>query len=122
MPGKINLNFDISVSNGKLSVGPNYVRQEIVQTNVGGPSPGTVVVTTGGVDITHTLTNLGVCRITNLDDTNFVLVGPKVSGTQHDFLKIKPGESYPMRLKPGIAVSAKADTASCRVNFEFFED
>lgn len=123
MAGTIKLNYDMALSNGSSVSGPTYVRQEITQTNIGGPNVGTITVTTGGITLTTTgITTFGLCKITNNDDTNFVKIGPVSGGTQYDFVKLKKGESYVFRLMPGITIGAKADTASCRVTFEIYED
>lgn len=122
MAGTVTLNYDLTVSNGSSKIGPTYSRQTIVQTNIGGPNVGTVTATTGGITLTPGVSTLGICEITNNDDTNFVKVGPVSGGTQYDFMKLKPGESYPIRLMPGITIGVKADTASCKVTFKIFED
>ena len=122
MPGTIKFNYDLYVENGSHRNGPTIVRKDIVQTGVGGPNPGSVTVTTGGITLTTGLTNLGVAKITNHDPTNYVDVGPHVSGTTHPLVRIKPGESWVMRFGPGVTVGALANAASCKVSFEIFED
>ena len=122
MAGTISLNFDFGVVNGSSRQGPKYVRQEIVQTGLGGPNVGTVTATTSGITLTTGLTNNGIAVITNNDATNFVTIGAHVSGTTHELLKLKPGESYPVRFLPGVVIGVKANTASCKVTFEIYED
>jgi hypothetical protein len=122
MAGTIKLNFDLYVIHGSFISGPSFVRQEIVQTGVGGPNVGTVTATTSGITLTPGLSTLGIGKITNNDPTNFVKVGAVSSGTQYDLLKLKPGESFPVRFMPGVSIGVKADTANCKVTFEIYED
>lgn len=123
MAGTIKVNYDYTIQNGAYVSGPTYVRAEYTQTNPGGPSPGTVTVTTTAASISHSLSTLGFAKFTNLDDTNFVKIGNYSGGTLYPFLKLKPGESTPpIRLMPGITLGAQADTANCKVNVEIYED
>lgn len=59
---------------------------------------------------------LGRAVFQNLDDTNYVTVGPKSGGVMVPFMRLNPdGEPNSMRLEPGITVRAQADTADCDV-------
>lgn len=123
MAGVIRFNHDFYVQNGALVQGPTFVRAELTQTGQGGPNPGTVTVTTTAASISTGLSSLGMCRVTNLDTANFVEIGPYTGGTLYPFIKLKPNDPpFIFRLKPGITIGAKADTANCKVNFEIFED
>lgn len=105
-----------------------------------GPVPGAITVTIAGTDVDLSeLTQPALCRIQNLDDTNFVEVGIREPGTStfYPVLEILPGESYVMRLTrnlheeyvgTGTGTSAatnffhiKANTAPCNVLVEAFE-
>jgi hypothetical protein len=57
---------------------------------------------------------LGYLYLVNLDATNFITFGPD-SGGMVEMGKLLPGEAALVRLKPGITVMAKADTANCNV-------
>lgn len=68
-----------------------------------GPTPGAVTVSKYGTDINLSqLAVPGLCRITNLDDTNYVEYGSydldSPIGQFFPFGEILPGESYVLRL------------------------
>lgn len=65
-----------------------------------GPSPGLVLIPTTGRDIYFTeLTTPGLCRLMNLDTSNYVEVGVKdpQSNLFYPLLELLPGESYVIR-------------------------
>lgn len=105
-----------------------------------GPTPGLVVATVAGTDVSFALlTNKGLCRIQNLDLNNSVRVGVWEPDTNkfYPFMRLLPGESYVFRLAPdfgaeysgtGSAVAdsnntlrVKASNAACDVLVEAFE-
>lgn len=105
-----------------------------------GPTPGAVTVTTYGTDISLAeLTTPGLCRIMNIDDTNYVEVGVYDPETDvfYPFIELLPGESYVVRLTRNFGeeyagtgtgttsatnrLRAKANTADCVVLVECFE-
>jgi len=123
MAGTITINHDIRIENGAYVSGPTPSRAQITQTNPGGPSPGSVTISTTAASISHSLTTLGICRITNLDPTNFIKIGNYSGGTLYPFIKIKPNDPpFVFRLMPGITIGAQADTASCKAAIEIYED
>lgn len=64
-----------------------------------GPTPGEILVTTIGRDVDLTeLETPGLCRIQNLDDTEYVLVGIDDGASFFPLMEILPGESYVIRL------------------------
>lgn len=105
-----------------------------------GPTPGVVTCSTNGTDITLSqLASPGLCRIMNIDDTNYVDVGIW-SADQSEFLpfmRVLAGESYVIRLSPAInqewagtgtgttagvnTLRIKANTAACNVLVEAFD-
>lgn len=105
-----------------------------------GPTPGAVLVTVPGVDIdlSKLTAGGGLCRLMNLDPTNFVTWG-LYNATTTRFLplgEMLPGESYIVRLSryiledfvgtgtavgEAVTLHMKANTASCRVLVEAFD-
>lgn len=105
-----------------------------------GPSPGVLTATTAGtvVDFSQ-LTTPGLCRIMNLDATNYVEVGiwDFSDNTLKVLLELLPGESYVVRLSrnlneeyvgtgtgttaPVNQMRIKANKAACVVLVEAFE-
>lgn len=105
-----------------------------------GPTPGAIVVDTLGVDVSFAqLTTPGVCRIMNIDDTNYVEWGVYDPETDvfYPVGELLPGESYVFRLtrnfgeeyagtgtgttSPTNRFRVKANTAQCVVVVEAFE-
>ncbi len=91
-----------------------------------GPTPGALLVSTGGTNILLTqITIPGMCVFTNLDPDNFVQVGIDDGASFFPFMDILPGESYVVRLANDIDTAdnlhMKADTAACEVVVEAFE-
>lgn len=121
MAGTITVAFDVRVENGGLSDRYQIQRLQIDQVEAR-KSDRVLEIGTSEETISFTdITTEGVLVIHNLDDTNFVTVGPDDSG-QIDFLKIKPGEAWPMRIAPGTTIKATADTAACDVRFVMYAD
>lgn len=106
----------------------------------GGPSPGQITATEEGTDVDLSeLTTPGLCRIMNLDATNYVEYGIREPATLsfYPLGELLPGESFVLRLSrnlgeeyvgTGTGTSAstnflhfKANGDSCRVLVEAFE-
>ena len=103
MANEITFSFNARLSNGSFLDQWNPAQLSITQA-AAGACIATGTATTGGTAVTLPVTTLGVAYIQNLDATNFCTV--------NGFLKLLPGEGFPMRLKPGITVTITADTAS----------
>lgn len=75
-------------------------------TGTKGPTPGAVTVTVFGtaIDLSE-LTTPGLCRIMNIDATNYVEYGIRDPETEtfYPFGEILPGESYILRLSRNLA-------------------
>ena len=105
----------------------------VTVTGTKGPTPGAIEVTTSGAEVDLSeLTTPGLCRLMNMDDTNFVTYGIlDVDGnTFHGFGELGPGESYVFKLSRDIGLGLGtayeslflvADTATCDVLVEAFE-
>jgi len=80
-----------------------------------GPTPGAITALTTGtqVDLSE-LTTPGLCRIYNLDDTNFVTVGIFDVGTNefYPLMEVGPGEFYVLKLSRFIESSLETGTGS----------
>jgi hypothetical protein len=103
-----------------------------------GPTPGAVTATVAGTVVSLAqLDNPGLCRVMNIDATNFVTVGVDDGLRFFPLMELLPGESYVFRLSrylneeftdTGTGTNSdvnylmvKADTASCVVVVEAFE-
>jgi len=89
-----------------------------------------VTTAAAGVDVDlESLTTPALCRITNLDTTNFIEYGLYISATFYPLGEILPGEFYVIRLsrnlEPGTGLATvfrlRADTASCAAVVEAFD-
>lgn len=110
-------------------------------TTAKGPTPGAITVAVGGtsVDLSQ-LTRPALCRVMNLDDTNYLEVGVwDVSlAVFYPLLELLPGESYVVRLSRnlsleepgtgsgtafngGTTLRLKAHTAACVALVECFD-
>ncbi len=105
-----------------------------------GPAPGAFTATVAGVNVDLTeLTVPGLCRVANLDATNYVNLGvwdPEI-GTFYPLMEIGPGEYWVFRLSRDLfgeygtgagtigpntnQLRIKSNTASCNVVVEAFE-
>lgn len=108
-----------------------------------GPTPGTILATIYGTDVDISLLTVpGLCRIQNLDATNWIEYGIRDPETNkfYPLGEVGPGESYPMKLSRNIEweyagsgtgtgtsgdsnnrFCIRANTASCYVLVEAFE-
>lgn len=102
MANEITFNYSAQLSNGTLA--DSCQRGIQITQSAAGACLATGTATTGGTAVTLPITTLGFAEFVNTDATNFCTV--------NSFLKLLPGEGFPMRLKPGITVTITADTAS----------
>jgi hypothetical protein len=141
MSNEAQIRTSLRIRLGKL----NYQSQPTVfladVSTAKGPSPGAISVTVGGVDVDLSqLAQPGLCRLMNLDSTNFVTVGVKDPETDkfYPLLELLPGESYVVRLSrdvnqeysstgtgttdPGTnALCIRSDADDCNVLVEAFD-
>lgn len=121
MADELNFNLSITVDKTPLFevIQPGTFTFDV--SAIGLASGVQVVGTSAEAIVTTDVSSLGWCYLQNLDSTNFLLVGPDDGGTMKDFMKLLPGEPAWFRLKPGITVKAKADTAACKMLYKIFD-
>ena len=68
------------------------------------------------------VTTEGFLYLKNLDDTNYVIYGPKSGGVRISFGRIKPGEEHWIRLEPGVVLRWQANVADVKVQMKLFQD
>lgn len=140
MANEITVQYTLTVRKGNLSEQRNdNFNADMDAASPGGPSPGQITALTTGTDIDISeVGGGGLCRIKNLDPTNYVTIGIKepATGFFYPIWEIKPGEAYPVRLSRHIlqeytgtgtgtgpatnTLHAKADTAACKIIVEAF--
>jgi hypothetical protein len=143
MPATIGSNLSISQGNTNYQSRPQSFTADI--SGLAGPTPGAISAATSFTIVSLTqITSAGgvpgLCRIMNLDQTNFVEVGIYDSGHSsfYPLMELLPGETYVFRLSrylgeemdttPGtgtsstatVSLAIKADVAACQVLVEAF--
>ena len=138
MADEAQIRSSLQITKGKLEYRSNPTAFTADVSVADGPTPGTIAVSTAGVDVDLSqLSTPGFCRVMNLDSTNFVSLGIWDGATFYPLLELLPGESFVMRIArdlgeeygvgtgtTGAAVNTmrlKANTDSCNVTVEAFE-
>lgn len=119
----VQANLKIAKGNLDYQSRPVSFQDDVAASSPTGPSPGSLAVTTGGVNVSFgELTTAGWCRFMNLDDTNFVEFGLWISSVFHPFLELPPGASEVVKISRNVGtVRGRADTATCECLVEAFE-
>lgn len=120
MANEINLQINAQLNNAGLVDAVNHSKQ--ITQSVKGKFDQVFSVTTTEGALTLTITTLGWAFITNLDTTNFVTYGPEDTSAMIPWGKLMPGETHAMRLVPGITVRMDADTNTCLVRVQIWNN
>ena len=138
MSDEATLLVSLQIKNGNLDYRSYPTSFTADVTGKKGPVPGAITAPTSGVSVSLAeLTTPGLCRIANLDETNYVTVGIlDPDGDFYPLMEVLPGEFYTLRLSralgqswgvgtattdSGCTLHIQADTASCNVLVEAFE-
>jgi len=138
MANEATIRASLTIVNGNLNYRsfPSEFKADVAGTL--GPTPGAFSATLAGVDVDFSeLTTPGLCRIANLDSTNFVEVGIWDGVSFYPFMDILAGEWWVYRIAASLTdefgtgtgttgpaintLRIKADTAACNVVVEAFE-
>ena len=122
MSNEVRVNFNLNVVNGSYK--ETFNNNGAFDQSAQGAEGAIVSVPTTGVDIDITgVTTAGFLFLLNLDDANYVDYGVDSGAlTLVPFGRIKPGEYHWLRLYPGIALMAKANTATVKLQYYLLED
>lgn len=129
MSNEITINTQITVNHGYLQW-QNSSTMRANQSVTGGPSPGSLSVTTSGVTVSLAqLTLGGIVQIVNLDPTNYVTWGLLDGGIFRPMGELLPGEFAVFRLSRSVltantaadVIRLVANTATCNVLFNCFD-
>jgi len=97
MANEITISVNAQVRNGNL-IDQTTSNYRADQNGLGGPTPGALLISTAGEDVTLTdLTTPGLCVVQNIDETNYVEMGVHDGTLFHPFIEIQPGETYVFR-------------------------
>lgn len=140
MSGEARVRSTLQIVNGNLKYQPKSVSFNPDVAGTKGPVPGAIAVTTAGTDVDFgELTTPALCKITNLDSTNFVEYGiwDPEGNTFYPLGELLAGESYVLRLSRNLQeefgtasgtigantnrLRLKADAATLNASVEAFE-
>jgi hypothetical protein len=123
MADEITIRAGLGVTNGSFKI--PFIGQETftaTQLVQGGGGPGVLEIPVADTLIdTSGYTDVGWCRVTNLDDTNFVDLGPGAAGALVPYHRLYPGQSHVLQLVPGVELRALADTAPVKIQLIILE-
>lgn len=122
MAGEIKARISVVVENGPLieKISPGQI--DITQSNIGRGGHVQVIGTSEEVIDFGDIVIPGRLYLRNLDDTNFIDWGPESAGALVNCHTLKPGEDDWTRIKQGVVLRAKADTASVKLDVRLLED
>lgn len=123
MANELIFNGNLALNNGKLVRAVNLGSQRITQAAAFAYS-NTQSLTTAEetIAVGADIATLGVAVLNNLDSTNNIEWGPDNSGTMLGAGILKPGEAFPLRLKPGVTYKAKASAGTAKLDVTIFND
>lgn len=118
----ISLLISMSVVNGnfRAQFKPPLVKIDQAASGRGGYTQ--IIGTTEEVVDFGDISTEGYIFLLNTDGTNFVEYGPEDTGVMVSLGKLDPGEIAAFRMKPGVVLRAKADTASVKLDVLLLED
>lgn len=125
MANEISVSGSLSVTNGKFKYqSPQSGSLKFDQTTAGGGNPGTVNIGTSDEVISlGDISTPGWCWMKNLDDTNYVDIGPTSAGAIVPMIRMEAGETAgPFRLNPSLTLRGQANTAAVDVLIHVMED
>jgi hypothetical protein len=99
MAGEASIRVSLQINKAPFRYQSQPTSFAVDVANARGPSPGYIKVTDAVTTVDFsTLTQPGVCRVTNLSDTYIVEVGIKVPGTSkfHPLMEILPNDFSPL--------------------------
>lgn len=136
MANEATIRTSLMIKKGNIFYQSNPTAFKANVTGTKGPVPGAIAVSTTGTNIDFSqLVTPSLCRLMNLDATNFVTYGIYDGASFFPLGELLPGESYVLRLSRflgeefiGTGTPAdvnqfrmKADTSACNVLIEAFE-
>ena len=123
MAGEINISGSVKMNKGNLSIERKVNSLLIDMTgNALYWNVQSVGITDEAVAIGADIGTLGVAWFRNLDALHFVQIGIKPSGTFIPVARLKAGEFAILRLEPGVALYAMADTAPVQLEVLILPD
>lgn len=115
MADEIRMNMRVNVNN------ENYVDSFILnqasydQASIGGHKPIIIVGTSEEVLSLGDIVTPGLCVFQNLDDTNYVDIGPTSGGAIVPMIRLAAGRAALMWLNPSVTLRGQANTAPVKL-------
>lgn len=130
MASEISASFQVTVQNGGLLDSKQYSFQADQATARVSKAVQNIPTTAGGTQLVlnASLATQGLAYFINLDPTNFVTIGVKPAGTFYPLIRLKGAttvgkrEGALLRLEPGVAVWALADTGAVDLEFSILHN
>jgi hypothetical protein len=120
MADEISVTMRLSVTNGQWSPGIITVNNATFDQAAIGAASGVQAVGTSEEELaTGDLSTKGWLFLKNLDTTNYIQVG--FSTTVYG-IRLEAGESAMFRTEPAATVYLKANTAACKLQYQWLED
>ncbi len=122
MASEIQFTYSLMVNNPQNGIGVAINKtfpQKTINQATQGISHNILSVTTANLALSMgNVATPGVTWITNLDATNFVDIGIReAAGNFAAFMRIFPGESWPFRANPSVALYGAANTANVKIEY-----
>lgn len=122
MAGTLTIQDRWTVVNGSYEPGTVTTNDSITLTGQGAAGGIQIIGTTEEVVSAGDLSTRGWLRMVNLDSTNFITWGPESGGAMVACGRLEAGESAKLRTGPAVIIRAQADTANCKLWYEWLED
>lgn len=123
MANEITVSASLKVSNGNFELNKSSGFKQFDQTGSIGGNPGTVNISTSDEVINlGDITTPGWFFAQNLDETNYVELGPESASSMIPAWRLEPGEFTLGRLSPVITLRGQANTAAVNVLLLVLED
>ena len=117
MADEISIQLNFELKNGDFKAARNVSRATFDQTTAGAQAGLQDIGTSWEAIALGNVTTEGYAYFRNLDDTNFVQIGP--TGTA--VIKLLPGQMCLFPVDPSLTVFAQADTAACNLDVLILE-
>ena len=123
MANEITITLKLACTNGKYSNTFNPTSLQFNQAAIGaGSGIWNVGTSEENLVVPDGLANNGYFAAINTDATNYVDLGYDNAGTMRDLVTLKAGEVCLFRVKTGLTLRAKANTAAVKLQFLFLEN
>jgi hypothetical protein len=123
MANEIQLTIQMLCSNDSLveQFLPGTV--QINQSAQGAHCPTVIVNSSAEEDLTFgDIVTEGIVVGRNLDDTNYVTIGPSTGGAMYPFIRVNAGEPFAFRLDPSATWRWQANSANVKVQIKMLEN